>query len=146
MANRCEDSQWAYFSNPSLGAELDEFGFVNFKIFRMEDWLKEMDSLEFTIRGIYLTQPATTYCVTVCLGALLAGFFLAGLSSFSVGKRTIKDFFGANHSVYYGEMWLGYAIQTCSAKNKSTVTPGHFNVADLGGNLSQMSTKHNILG
>ena len=32
-----------------LGQKLDEFGFVNFKIFRMEDWLKEMDSLEFTI-------------------------------------------------------------------------------------------------
>ena len=32
-----------------LGQKLHEFGFVNFKVFRMEDWLKEMDSLEFTI-------------------------------------------------------------------------------------------------
>ena len=32
-----------------LGQKLNEFGFENFKVSRMEDWLKEMDSLEFTI-------------------------------------------------------------------------------------------------
>ena len=32
-----------------LGQRLDRFGFSNFKVFRMETWLRKMDSLEFTI-------------------------------------------------------------------------------------------------
>ncbi len=31
------------------GRKLHKFGFINFRVFRMEDWLKEMHSLEFTI-------------------------------------------------------------------------------------------------